>query len=310
MTQQASTPFLISFVLLHFTGWFSLSHAENQPNLRKAMSLHPVQKSIDYEIPDRAILAQCKIETYTRNKEEGWIVRHPAGYLLRRFLDTNADKIEDQGSYYRDGLEIYRDLDTNFNNRADQYRWFNQGGTRWGIDSNEDGTIDRWRMLSAEEATAEAVSALAAGDFARLKLVLLSESDLKQLQLDNRIQDFRRLRNSIKQQFQKIVQSDQVSRQMQWVRFDGSVPALVPTTTTGSEKELLVYQNVFTLTETKEQTRLFYVGEMVRVGYTWKLMSVPYPQTGQTISLNNNWLIRSPLTDTALQSSTNNNYPP
>ena len=310
MTQQASTPFLISFVLLHFTGWFSLSHAENQPNLRKAMSLHPVQKSIDYEIPDRAILAQCKIETYTRNKEAGWIVRHPAGYLLRRFLDTNADKIVDQWSYYRDGLEIYRDLDTNFNNRADQYRWFNQGGTRWGIDSNEDGTIDRWRMLSAEEATKEAVSALAAGDFARLKLVLLSESDLKQLQLDNRIQDFRRLRNSIKQQFQKIVQSDQVSRQMQWVRFDGSVPALVPTTTTGSEKELLVYQNVFTLTETKEQTRLFYVGEMVRVGYTWKLMSVPYPQTGQTISLNNNWLIRSPLTDTALQSSTNNNYPP
>ena len=58
MTQQSSTPFLISFVLLHFTGWFSLSHAENQPNLRKAMSLHPVQKSIDYEIPDRAILAQ------------------------------------------------------------------------------------------------------------------------------------------------------------------------------------------------------------------------------------------------------------
>ena len=157
MTQQASTSFLISFVLLHFTGWFSLSHAENQPNLRKAMSLHPVQKSIDYEIPDRAILAQCKIETYNRNKEAGWIVRHPAGYLLRRFLDTNADKIVDQWCYYRDGLEIYRDLDTNFNNRADQYRWFNQGGTRWGIDSNEDGTIDRWRMLSAEEATAEAV---------------------------------------------------------------------------------------------------------------------------------------------------------
>ena len=309
MTQHAGTSFLISFVLLSFSGWTSLVHAENQPNLRKAMSLHPVQKSVDYEIPDRTILAQCKIETYTMNNQAGWIVRHPAGYLLRRFLDTNADKIVDQWSYYRDGLEIYRDLDTNFNNRTDQYRWFNQGGTRWGIDSNEDGTIDRWRMLSAEEATLEAVSALAEGDFARLNRVLLSESDLKQLQLDKRIHDFHRLRNNIRQQFQKIVQSDQVSRHMQWVRFDGSVPALVPATTTGSDKELLVYQNVFTLTETKEQTRLFYVGEMVRVGYTWKLMTVPYPQTGQTISLNN-WLIQSPLANTELNSSTTNNYPP
>ena len=309
MTQQAATSFLISFVLLSFSGWTSLVHAETQPNLRKAMSLHPVQKSVDYEIPERTILTQCKIETYNMNNQAGWIVRHPAGYLLRRFVDTNADKIVDQWSYYRDGLEIYRDLDTNFNNRADQYRWFNQGGTRWGIDSNEDGTIDRWHMLSAEEATSEAVSALAEGDFARLNMVLLSESDLKQLQLDERIHDFHRLRNSIRQQFQKIVQSDQVSRHLQWVRFDGSVPALVPATTTGSDKELLVYQNVFTLTETKEQTRLFYVGEMVRVGYTWKLMTVPYPQTGQPISLNN-WLIQSPLANTELNSSTTNNYPP
>ena len=67
-------------------------------------------------------------------------------------MDTNGDQSPDVFRYYRHGLEVYRDIDSNFNQKPDQYRWMNWGGTRWGLDPNEDGRIDEWKMISAPEA--------------------------------------------------------------------------------------------------------------------------------------------------------------
>jgi adenylyl-sulfate kinase len=51
---------------------------------------------------------------------------------------------------YRD---VYREIDSNGKQRQkiDQCRWFNLGGTRWGIDLDEDKKIDQWKIISAEE---------------------------------------------------------------------------------------------------------------------------------------------------------------
>ena len=54
------------------------------------------------------------------------------GKILRKFVDTNGDNIVDQWGYFNDGVEVYRDIDSNFNGKADQYRWLNTAGTRWG----------------------------------------------------------------------------------------------------------------------------------------------------------------------------------
>ena len=54
--------------------------------------------------------------------------------LRRHERDNNVD----QWCYYLDGLEVYRDIDSNFNKNADQYRWFHTAGTRWGVDKDED----------------------------------------------------------------------------------------------------------------------------------------------------------------------------
>ena len=53
-----------------------------------------------------------------------------------------GDNVVDTWSYYKNGLEVYRDGDLNFNGKADQYRWFHTGGSRWGLDKNEDGKLD------------------------------------------------------------------------------------------------------------------------------------------------------------------------
>ena len=90
----------------------------------------------------------------------GWVVKTDSGQVLRRFLDTNGDNKVDQWCYYKDGIETYRDIDGDFNNKADQYRWLGTAGTRWGLDEDENGRIDSWKSISAEEVTAEIVAAL------------------------------------------------------------------------------------------------------------------------------------------------------
>ena len=96
-------------------------------------------------------------------KSSGWVVLGPEGQTLRRFVDSDGNNYVDQWRYFKNGIEVYRDLDATNNNKVDQSRWLNTGGSRWGLDPNEDGRIDSWKVLSAEEASREAVRALCAG---------------------------------------------------------------------------------------------------------------------------------------------------
>ena len=130
--------------------------AAEAPPADKALALRPVQSGVQIDVPPPAEIANCTVKAERHGKTSGWVVRDPHGTVLRRFLDTNADNYVDQWCYYRFGVEVYRDIDSNFNQKADQYRWFHTGGSRWGIDKNEDGKIDVWKFISPEEASEEA----------------------------------------------------------------------------------------------------------------------------------------------------------
>ena len=77
----------------------------------------PVQKDVQIDRPEAAEIAKC---TISRIGKTGYIVRDGSGQMLRNFRDTNGDNIVDQWSYYKDGVEVYRDIDSNFNRKADQ----------------------------------------------------------------------------------------------------------------------------------------------------------------------------------------------
>ena len=149
------------------------------PSAEQALKLVPVQSGVDYDRPSPAEAAKCRIVAKKIDGHVGWVVESPSGVVLRVFVNTNDDNVVDQWSYYKDGLEVYRDIDANFNGKADQHRWFHTGGSRWGLDSGEDGVIDSWKSISAEEVTAEVVAAIATHDLQRFTCLLLTPAELR-----------------------------------------------------------------------------------------------------------------------------------
>ena len=72
----------------------------------------------------------------------------------------------------------------------------NWGGTRWGFDRNEDGRIDEWKVLSAQEAAQVAITAMVNRDAETLSTVLINANDIKFLQIPDAIG--RQLLDSVK----------------------------------------------------------------------------------------------------------------
>ena len=162
------------------SAYFVPSVDAQQSNLLKLLAIRPRQSGFDYDRPSRAETEQCKIRRPDASVgKDGFVVVDGNGRILRQFLDNNSDDRLDQWSYYKDGIEVYRDLDTNFDKKADQYRWMGTAGIRWGLDRDQNGTIDAWRMISAEEVASEVFEAIKTGDMNRFRRVLISPEELK-----------------------------------------------------------------------------------------------------------------------------------
>ena len=101
-----------------------------QPTVKQAFGLVPMQREIELAPPNEKRIDEYKVEAENSNGKRAWIVRDPDGILMRRFSDTNGDNKIDQWCYFRNGVEVYRDIDSDFNEKADQYRWFGTGGLR------------------------------------------------------------------------------------------------------------------------------------------------------------------------------------
>ena len=242
------------------------------PSVAQVLALKPVQPGTVYDTPSQDTWEKCKLEVL-KQPTSGWLLRDGRGLVVRKFTDSNNDNVVDRWSYYMNGQEVYRDIDTNANGKADQHRWYHTGGSRWAIDSNEDGRIDGWKAISAEEATAEAIAALASGNFDRLRCVLLTEDDVRTLGLGKEATG--RVQKALAEtsaQFRSV--SPQLS-DAEFSRFDGHNPMAVPASEVGSSRDFLIYQNATIIAEARGQTRWLRVAEVVRIGETWKLSEVP-----------------------------------
>jgi thiol-disulfide isomerase/thioredoxin len=247
------------------------------PTAEQALKLMPVQKDVEIDTPPAADIPRASIKGEKMGSFSAWVVRDAAGQMLRKFADTNNDNVVDQWCYFRDGIEVYRDIDSNFNGKADQYRWLNTAGTRWGLDENEDAKIDSWKAISAEEASAEVVRALAEQDAARFSRLLLTESELKGLGLGaEQAKDLSEKVTKAGKQFAEAARQQKiVGPKTTWIHFGGTRPGLVPAGTEGSTKDLVVYENVMAMTDTAGKHSQVQVGTLVRVGDVWRVIDLP-----------------------------------
>jgi peroxiredoxin len=259
------------------------AHAQSQPTVAQALQLKPLQADVDQDLPTGAEAEKCTIRSEVNDDISGWIVLDDMGRTLRRFLDTNRDNRVDLWCYYKQGIEIYRDIDADFNGKADQYRWLSTAGTRWGLDQDEDGRIDSWKMISPEEVTAEVVAALRDRDRARFLRLLPTAAELESLgQGSERQAELEKRINEAKEGFDQLVSSQKVVHSnSKWLQFGASRPGVLPEGTDGSTRDLLIYDNVAAIVETNGKHGQLVVGTLISVGSSWRAVDLPSTEAGE-----------------------------
>ncbi|NDC63568.1 MAG: thioredoxin [Planctomycetia bacterium] len=260
-----------------------------QPTVEYAMALKPSQAGIDY---DRLSAEEMKSATIKMEKEGGvtaWVVRGPRGEMLRAFADTNGDRVVDRWSYYRDGVEVFRDVDSNHNAKADQARWLNSAGGRWGVDEDENGTIDSWKAISAEESTAEIVEALRSRDAAAFARLLPSRADLEAAGfVDERLKEVSDRVAAAARDFPRVAAAaKQMGPGTKWNNMLSAQPGVLPAGSPGVARDVVAYDNVVALVDNLSPPSggdakggggkggQVYVGSLLRCGDAWRPLDVP-----------------------------------
>ncbi|NMC19931.1 MAG: redoxin domain-containing protein, partial [Thermogutta sp.] len=222
-------------------------------------------------------LAQCRVEAEKIGQATGWTVKDGRGFVLRRFLDTNGDNKVDSWCYFQGGLEVYRDIDSNGNGKVDQSRWLNTGGSRWGLDANEDGVIDQWRQISAEEVAEEAVAALLTQDLPRFRVLQATPAEVNALELGPTYsREIVELLKNAESRFAENAAKVPAVGTLKWIQFAGHRPGVVPAGTLGLTRDILVYDNAVAFAESQQGTIQVFLGAMIQVGNAWRLVDAPF----------------------------------
>lgn len=252
------------------------------PSVDDMLAFRPIQRGVVISTPTAAEKASCKVELMQGAVKgtSGWVLRDPNGRLLRKFFDNNGDRTPDQWSYYKDGVEVYRELDTNFNGSRDTYVWLNSGGMKIGIDRDEkDGVIDLWQAISIEELSQEVIKALVSRDLKTLQALLVTEDDLKALGLP--AAEISRITNRQKQtptKFQATcAKLSHLNENTRWLHIETSAPSRLPADATGAKRDILMHFRVLVLCETGSKADMIQLGEVILVGEAWKLLDAPVP---------------------------------
>jgi hypothetical protein len=255
------------------------------PSVSKMLELRPKQDSVVCSTPTADEERLCKVEQIQNKRMgSGWVLRDPQGKILRRFFNSRftSDKDGtrmDLWSYYKDGVEVYREWSTKNGERPDQYRWFNAGGMKWGVDENRDGKIDAWKMISPEEVSQEVLQAVVTHDNHRIQALLISDAEIKMLELPSaEASRIRGLRSGAAAKFQAALSKiGSLDAKTHWLHLETSAPQCLPAEQTGARQDILKHANGTILYEANGKNDWLQTGEMIQVGMAWRLVDAPTP---------------------------------
>lgn len=261
--------------------------AEAAPTAADMLRFRPKQEGVVFTTPTaEADQAACTVEPIKRTvqgKESiiGWVLRDKNKQILRRFFDTTGTGKTDAWCYYNNGTEVYREI---YSPAGDQYRWLNGAGMKWGVDLNHDGKIDTWRAISAEEVSQEILQAVAKKDYARLQALMVSETELKALDLPTELAgQIRESEKNAPAKFQKTLEKlGTLGDKVRWVHLETDAPQCIPADGSGMKQDLLKYgRGTLTfINETDNKPVDLATGELIQIGQSWRLVDAPVPSDG------------------------------
>ena len=254
------------------------------------LRFQPITKGVDFEIPaDPAAVAACKVEVIPNGKGGtlGWALRDGQGKILRRFVNARGGGRLDQWSYFQDGFEVYREVDSNNDQSPDEVRWMNSAGTRTAKVTK--AKITGWNRISGEEASKVFVQALVAGDLDLIETVMATPADLEALGVPKSEMDRVAAAEKNRAAAIKALRTGLVGWDAEtvWLRLDAALPHLIPADA-GLKEDLILHENAVIFAGSPNgsgagKTAFLQVGEMVKVGETWKFVDLPRvidPKTG------------------------------
>jgi tetratricopeptide (TPR) repeat protein len=265
--------------------------ASDLKNIKLGMSILPERRNqVECEYPaDRngqiaaGVLEKLRIRSSReRFNHNGHIITDPTGRIVRVFLDKNRQGEKgfgtlDEWIYFKDGVEVYREIDRDFNERPDEYRWSGAGGSRWGLDKDQDGDIDEWRVISAEEVALEVFQAIKTKDAKRYYRLLLTDAELSSLKLNGDVlKDATARLKRAKEGFVPLVRAQKtISGSSKWIHSGNGMPSIAIPDQKNLGKDLFCYDHATSVYQTGDKVATLALGTVVRVGNVWRLMELP-----------------------------------
>ncbi len=240
----------------------------------------PKQKDVPIATPAAADYKDCTVHAIagSRPGSTGWELLDGKKQPLRRYFGGKGAKGGvDTWCYFKDGVEVYREIDSNSDGIPDQFRWLNAAGLKWGMDLNGDGKIDSWRIIAAEEVGHEAFQALATGDFARLQALFISPDEMRAIKLPAKeIDRISSLQKQAAKKFADLLKAQPQIANGHFERVEGAVPSCVPAEAFGGASDLIKFSSCAMLYQAaSKKHEWLHTGELIQVGFAWRLIDVP-----------------------------------
>lgn len=260
----------------------SVTPAWAQVTVAQVLTFKPKSDDVAYSTPTAAEIAGCTVEVVKGvGGGTGYLLSDKDKNKLRKFFDSDADGKVDTWSFYKDGVEVYRE---SIAGKGYSFRWIGPGGMKWGVgtvDGAGKARIEAWRMISAEEAAAEAFAALQTGDFERLKALMISPQEMQALGLPAaEVQRLTTLQTSAPAKFQKVRAVVANIAQAKFSRLESAAPGAYPADVTGGTQDIVKANGLILFENATAAKKHDWIQshDIVQVGNAWRLTDVPSPE--------------------------------
>lgn len=282
-----------------FAGWNQAGWAQ-APTVADLLARKPIQPNVKYTTPAANDLAACKVEVLNYPKPAsgpaptGYLVRDGQGKIIRQFVDTSGRNQPNIVSYYFEGVEAYREIDTDGNGKPDTFRWLGANGGRIGRDRTGSGTVESWEAaagLTAEETSQELFTALAMKDARRFQSLLVTDEELAAIGLPpGEITKLKTRRDAAMKRFTDATGKFNFAATDKWIHLEAGLPHVVPSDAFNGTADSVRHKAAAMLIDRgNNKIENVACGEMILVGAgrVWKLIDGPgdaAEETGATVS--------------------------